>query len=250
MTHQRIRRVLGLAAAGISIGWPLAAQSAGSGFLFHEPVATLTLRGGFSRASAGSDLFSFTTDEFTLGRSDFSGGTVAADVGIRLKPRLQLVLGTAYTGSSKLSEYRHWTDNKNLPIEQTTSLDRVPVTASVKAYLTSPGRTVGRFAWVPSRYAPYVGAGVGAIWYRFRQQGDFINTNTLAVRADDLSSVGWGPSAQGFAGVDFSLTPRLAVSTEAKYVYARAKLDEKVFSGFQPIDLSGLSATVGLHVRL
>mgnify|MGYP006140199899 CR=1 FL=1 len=116
-------------------------------------------------------------------------------------PRLHVALGTAYAGSERRSEYREFEDNKDQPIEQTTTFQRVPVTAGVKAYLTPVGRRIGRFAWVPSRVAPFVGAGGGGMWYRFRQQGDFINTETLIIRTDRLRSSGWTKTAHAFAGI-------------------------------------------------
>ncbi|MBW3631031.1 MAG: hypothetical protein KY464_17300, partial [Gemmatimonadetes bacterium] len=181
---------------------------------------------------------------------DFSGPRIAADLGLNVTPRVQVVLGTAYSGTEKSSEYRDWVDNKDRPIEQTTTFERIPATASVKAYINSPGNAVGRFAWVPSRYAPYVGAGGGGMWYRFRQEGDFFNSETFVVRSDLLESKGWTRTAHGFAGVDLSLSPRLAITTEGRYDWGEARLDPRAFEGFEPIDLSGLSATVGIHIRL
>jgi hypothetical protein len=246
-----------LAALALSLGVlalaaPLSAQSSGNGFLFRKPAATLNLRGGFSHAIGGSDIFSFSKDKFTLGGGDFSGPMVAGDLGIHLSPRLQLVLGSAYTGSQATSQYRDFVeDNEGEDeVQQTTTFVRVPATASLKAYLAPPGREVGKFAWVPSRYAPYVGAGGGGMWYRFRQEGDFINEETFVIRTDRLESQGWTKMAHAFAGVDLSVSPRFAITTEARYDWGEAQLDNLVFEGFEPIDLSGLSATVGIQVRL
>ena len=239
-----------LTAGALSVAAPLAAQSAGNGFLFRKPVASLTLRGGLAQASAGSDLFSFSRKQFTLGRDDFRGPSIAADLGLNVAPRVQIVLGTAYSGTETRSEYRDWVDNNDQPIEQTTTFERIPATASGKASITSPGDEVGRFAWVPSRYAPYVGAGAGGMWYRFRQEGDFFNSETFVVRSDLLESKGWTKTAHAFAGVDLSLSPRDAITTQGRYDWGEARLDQYAFEGFEPIDLSGFSATVGIHIRL
>jgi hypothetical protein len=50
------------------------------------------------------------------------------------------------------------------------------------------------------------------------------------------------------AGVDYALGPRFAITTEARYLWSNAELSQD-FSGFQPLDLSGLSTTVGLSIR-
>jgi hypothetical protein len=242
-----------LSAGTLALAPSLAAQSSGNGFLFRRPAVSFDLRAGFAHASAGSDIFSFSEEQFTLGSGDFSGPAVAGEMGIHVTPRVQLVLGSAYTGRQARSEYRDLVEEVNgvdQPIEQTTTFVRVPATASVKAYLVPPGRTIGKFAWVPSRYAPFVGAGGGGMWYRFRQEGDFVNMDTNVIRSDQLDSQGWTKTAHAFAGLDYSLSPRFAITSQARYDWAEATLDEFVFEGFEPIDLSGLSATVGIHIRL
>lgn len=254
MTRRRLT-LWGIAAAlGVAALAPgAAAQSSGEGFLFRRPKASLSVRGGFAHALAGSDIFSFADRQFMRpggGDLSFSGPTGEGELGVMLLPRLHLALGAAYMATEQRSEYRDFEDNDDRPIEQTTQYVRVPVTAGLKAYLVPPGRAVGSFAWIPARYAPYVGAGAGGMWYRFRQHGDFINMSNFVVSADDLESHGWSPMAHAFAGVDYSLSPRVALTAEGRYVWAETELDPYAFEGFEPIDLSGVSATVGFQLRL
>lgn len=225
------------------------AQGSGNGFLFQAPVGSFALRAGYAHASAGSDLFTFVTNQLTVNRSNFSGPTVAADLAFRLAPRIDLVLGAGYAGTSTSSEYRQLVDQKNQPIQQTTSFQRVPLTASLRAYLMPRGRSIGHFAWVPARFAPYVGVGAGAVWYRFRQQGDFVDPSTNAVFTGDFTSSRWAPAAQGMVGADYSLTPRLALTGQAAYLWSKGTLDQTSFSGFHKLDLSGFTTTLGLAVR-
>lgn len=244
--------------AALLAAQPAAAQRAGDGFLFRQPAASLTLRGGFQHATAGSDLFAFTTENLTVDRGDFGGAMFGGDLSIRLRPRLDLMLGASYTGTDIASEFRDLveeTDAGDLPIEQTTRFQRVPVTASVKGYLAPRGRSIGNLAWVPARYAPYVGAGGGAMWYRFHQQGDFVDYQTLdpvdgtyEIFTDELESSGWTPTAHAMAGLDVSLTPRLGLTSEARYTWARAQ-PRDAFNEFDPIDLSGVAASIGIQIR-
>lgn len=224
------------------------AQDAGNGFLFGRPSGSFGIHGGYAIASAGSDLFSFTTKQLTLNRGSFDALSFGAEIAFSLTPTLDLVVGTTYARTSHPSEFRDWVDNKNLPIEQTTSFARWPLTASVKWYLMPRGRSVGKFAWVPTRYAPYVGFGAGTMWYSFEQHGDFIDFDSKNVFADTFTSSGWTPTAHALAGVEYSLTPRLALSSEARYQFANATLGTS-FVEFHRIDLSGFTATVGLTVR-
>ncbi len=243
----RIAWSVGLA-TGLVLPLPVAAQGSGNGFLFRQPVGSFGVRAGFAQASAGSDIFSFMTNELTLGRSDFAGVSYGADLAFRIWSRVDLVLGGAYSGSDVRSEFRRFVDNNDLPIEQTTNLARIPLTASAKLYLTPRGRSVGRFAWIPATFAPFVGVGGGAMWYRFRQQGDFIDMDTFEVFPDTFRSSGWTPTANGFAGLDVSLSPRFGLTGDGRYTWARAPLSSD-FSGFDRIDLSGYNASLGLYVR-
>lgn len=242
------RLIAFVALAGLSAGIAHA-QGSGSGFLFQQPAGSLTISGGFAHASANGDLFSFVTNQLTLNKGDFSGPMVGADLALRVAPQFDIVLGASYAGTSNPSHFRHFVDQNNAEITQVTDLRRVPIMLSGRLYLTPQGRSVGRFAWVPARFAPYVGAGVGAMWYRFSQHGDFVDfQNNNNVFTSEFTSSRWTPAAQGMAGVDFTLTPRIALTGEAKYIYAKGSLDQS-FSGFNNIDLSGLSTTIGLTFR-
>ena len=223
---------------------------AGRGFLLGTPEGTFTLRGGWALASARSDVFSFTTERLTLDRGDFSSPAIAADLSFPINRRTDLVISGAFQGTTKRSEFRAFIDNNDQPIEQRTMFDRVPLTVSVKRYLTNRGRSIGRLAWIPSRFSPYIGAGGGIMWYRFKQVGDFIdfNSGTLDVFPATLASDGWAPTVHALAGGEWNLSPRLAAVTEARYEWAHATLS-KDFSGFGRIDLSGLSTTAGIVVR-
>lgn len=247
-TLRPIYRVLGAAALVAGIASAAGAQGSGNGFLFQQPSGSLTINGGYSHANAGGDLFSFVTNQLSVDKGDFSGFTIGADLALRVAPRFDVVLGTSYAGTSAPSNYRNLVDQNNQEITQTTDFRRVPLMVSVKAYLTPRGRSVGRFAWVPARIAPYVGVGGGGVWYKFRQHGDFVDVNDNSVFTADLTSSNWAPAAQGLAGVDFTLTPHLALTGEAKYIWAHGKLSDS-FSGFDDIDLSGLSTTIGLTFR-
>jgi outer membrane protein W len=242
--------VLALLGVAVAFGTvaSASAQGAGEGFLFRQPVASITVRGGYAHATAGSDLFSFVTDTLTLDKGDFSGPTIGADLAIRVAPRFDVVISASYAGTSTPSHYRNFIDNDNNEITQTTEFRRVPLMLSGRAYLTPRGRAVGRFAWVPARFAPYVGVGGGAMWYQFKQHGDFVDFTDSSVFTSSLASSGWTPAAQGLAGLDFNLSPHVALNGEAKYIWAKGTLDDS-YSGFDKIDLSGFSASIGLVYR-
>jgi len=224
------------------------AQDMGNGFLFGAPSGSFAIRGGWAVARAGSDLFAFTTDRLTLSRGDFSSPSGDLDLAFNVNPQTQIVVAMSAAIKSKRSEFRHFIDNNDLPIEQTTNFVRVPLTIGVKRYLTATGRSIGKFAWIPSRFAPYVGTGGGVMYYRFRQSGDFVDFNTLDVFASQYESDGWAATMHVQTGLDYSLSPRFALTGEARYVWAKAPLSQD-FSGFQNLDLSGFSTSVGVAIR-
>jgi hypothetical protein len=241
---------LGMATAASGAVTAGAQEAAGRGFLFGAPTARLSLRAGYSGASAGSDLFSFVTDELTISKGDFSSFSFGGDLAFTVRPRWDIVLTVDADGMEKASEYREWEDNSGNPIEQRTAFSRQTYMMSARYYLQPNGRSLGRFAWVPAKYVPWVIAGVGRTSYSFSQNGDFIDyENGNSVFPDSFRSSQWGTTAQVGVGVDWSLNHRFAMTMQGRYLMGNAKLDGYDYTGFEPIDLSGLGMTAGLTIR-
>ncbi len=240
-----------LLCAGALLG-PLAVHSqtlSGDGYLFKRPTASFTLRGGYTQPSASSDVFNDSRKFLTLERGDFGTGSMSADIGIRVADRWSLQFNGGFSRRSIASEMRDWEDNDGLPIEQTTQLARAPFMVGLRFDLLQPGRRVGRLAYIPAKIAPYITGGGGMMWYRYRQEGSFVDFEDLAVFDTKLESKGTTGAAYGALGADFTLRPTLALTTEARYDYARAPMNRSYFRGFNNIDLSGVTATIGLTFR-
>ena len=248
MTHRRYAAWLLAATAIAAVTRPSLAQSAGDGFLFHAPFFTFGVRGGFDHATASSDIYKFVTQQLTLDRGDFSSATFGTSLGIPVSRSNDIVFDVGLTSVSRRSEFRDWVDQDNLPIEQTTSLRRIPVTVGVRHYLAARGRSIGRFAWIPAARTAYVGVGAGLMHYRFHQIGDFVDFQTLNVLPDEFTSTAWTPVAHALAGVEFSLGRVVMLTAEARYTWARGPVGRD-FVGFNRIDLSGISVTTGFSIR-
>jgi len=243
------RRPVSFALALLLGAAPAALAQSPDGYLFRPPAGMLTLRGGYSVANAGSDIYSFARQNLTLDRSDFNAGTAAFDLSFMATSRMDVSFGLGIARSSAGSEFRDYIDNNNLPIEQKTSLQTVPLSTTLRYYLAPRGRSLGRYAWVPARIAPYVGLGGGMVWYTFRQTGDFVDFQTLNVFNDNLSSSGRSLMGLALAGANVAMGTRWALTGEARYTFATAPLRQD-FVGFHSIDLSGLSFTGGISMRL
>jgi hypothetical protein len=243
--------VLIVAALAVMMGLPEAssAQTGGEGFLFKEPLVSVSLRSGYSVPRAGSDIFDHTVEQLTIDRRDFAANYFGVEVAARLSDRLDLALGAGYSGSSTASEFRDWVDNEDLPIEQVTDLSTTSLTLSAKYYLTDRGRTVGRFAWVPSKLNTFVGGGVGITNFDFLQRGDWVDFDTFEVFNTRFRSNGMALSTHAFAGVDFSINNHLFLTGEGRYSWAKGELDIFYYDGFEKMDLSGLQFSVGISAR-
>ncbi|MBC8086703.1 MAG: outer membrane beta-barrel protein [Phycisphaerae bacterium] len=231
---------------------PLAVHSqplSGDGYLFKRPSGSFTLRGGYTQPSASSDVFNDSREFLTLDRGDFGSGSFTAEIGIRVAERLSLQFNGGLSKRSIQSEMRDWEDNAGLPIEQTTNLTRTPFMVGMRFDLLSPGRRIGQLAYIPSRISPYVAGGGGVMWYKYRQAGSFVDFEDFSVFDTQLESKGTTGAAYGALGADFTLRPTLALTAEARYDYARAPMNRESFSGFNNIDLSGVTATIGFTFR-
>ncbi len=231
---------------------PLFAQElgqGGNGYFFRRPLLSFSLRGGYDRPRASSDVFDFATTQLTLNKGDLAAGGYRADIGVRLAERVELVISGGQSVRTAGSEFRKYVDNNDLPIEQTTKLSRVPLSLGFQYALTAPGERISRFAWIPSRITPWVGAGAGAMNYIFQQNGDFVDFQTLNVFRQEYRSSGWAPMGYANLGAEVRLTTRVSFTGDLRYTASRATLGG-TFVGFDKIDLSGTAATMGLTVRM
>lgn len=233
---------------------PVATSAQGRDFLFGTPRATFTFRAGLHMPRAGSgdgtqSLWDLTRSELTVDTRDLAGASIGGDLAIRATTRLDLLLSVGYTSSRTRSEFRDWVDQDDLPIEQTTEFSIRPVTVGVKAYLKDRGRAIGRFAWVPETWNPYVGVAGGIVSYRFVQHGDFVDFETLEIFGDRFYSRDRGATVHLFSGMDVAVNGRILFMGEAKYGFASAPLSTD-FVGFPDLDLAGLQVTFGIGFRL
>ncbi len=232
----------------------LLAQSAGAvgdGFAFRRPVVSLTVRGGYDRPLGNGEIFDFSRKNLTLSTGDFAAAGYQIDIGVRISDRTEIVVTGGDASRTAGSEFRNFIDNNDKPIEQTTRLRRLPLAVGVKYALSAPGERIGKFAWIPSRFTPWVGTGLGAMQYSFTQNGDFVDFQTLNVFRDELSSTGWAPMGYAHLGLDVRLTTRMSLTGDLRYTAARGTLArDGSFDGFGKIDLSGTAATMGFTLRL
>lgn len=226
---------------------PVVSPPAPSDFMLGRPKGFISLDGGFLFASAGSDLYDFVTDQLTVEKKSFNAPVIGGRIGVLITPRLEVGVLYENAKSQTASEYRDFIDNAGLPITQTTMRQDHQIAATVRWSLVPSGRRISRFAWIPRTFTPFVGAGAGAIKYRFEQFGSFVDFQTLRVFNDTFGSEGWAPSLHALAGADLRLYRKLYLTGEARYTWSSATLSAD-FVDFEPIDLAG--ARLGASLKL
>ena len=215
-------------------------------FLFGRPGKSLGFRGSWVFSRAGSDWYDFVGDQLTIEDGAFNAPAFGIELGISVAPRLEIVIGSEFSGTTAHSEYRHFVDNNRLPINQVTELREANIGGSLRFALTPRGREVGRLAWVPRALVPYVGAGGGASWFSLYQHGDFVDFVDLSIFTDAFESSGWAPSAHVFGGAEIKLHRRVYLTVETRYLWAAGDLGVE-WIDFDPIDLAGLRLSTGVN---
>ena len=231
----------------LMLALPAAAQS-GPDFLFRNPRASFGLRVGYAVPMVSSDIFDDTREELTVESGDFRAPIFGGQLAIRVSSRVDVAFDVSLSKSDTKSEYRDWVGSDDLPIEQWVEFQRVPFVFSAKVYLDDRGRSVGRFAWIPEAWTPFVGAGAGWVFYRFERDGEFIDLETLNIYRDRFISEGSAPTLHVYGGADWSLSPMFLLTAEGRYAWGRADMGSG-FVGFDPMDLSGFQVTTGISIR-
>lgn len=234
-----------LALAGaLSLPAGLGAQD---GFSFGQPKATVSLRFGQALPRVSGALFDDMRDRLTLGTGDFAAEAFAVDLLFRAGPNVDVGLGFAWAESAAQSEYDDWGRKDDSPIRQTTRLRRAPLAITARYYPLPRGESVAQYAWVPARFTPFLGAGGGFVFYRLRQNGDFVNEETLDIFSSVYETKGTALAGQVLAGADYWVTPAIALTAEGRYTVASALPGSDY--DYSRIDLSGLQLTAGLSFR-
>lgn len=214
-------------------------------FLFSWPRTYVGVSGGWLATSQSGGIFDLTRELLTVGDGDFNSGVARFVIGRAISRRFDLSAEVGVSHATVLSEYRDFLEG-DLPITQTTEFSQAPVSATLRMWLVPRGRTIGRFAWVPAAFAPYVSGGVGTHWYRFTQFGDFVDVIDFSIFGDTFESSGWAASAHIAGGVSAHLVKQLFMTIEARYGWAATPLSND-FVGFDDISLDGLQVTGGIE---
>lgn len=217
-------------------------------FLLSTPRVSLSIHGGFNAARAGSEVFDFTTNNLTVESSDFSSPAIRTEFAVRLTERFDVSVDVTWMDTEVRSESRDFIGSDDLPIVQMTEFSQTPISFNLKYYLKDRGRPIGSLAWIPEKFVPYLGTGLGIARYSFVQSGEFVIEETLEIVNERFESSTEGRLFHLLGGVEYAFSNHALVVLDGRYRWASARMRND-WVAFDDIDLSGLSVSLGLAVR-
>jgi opacity protein-like surface antigen len=197
----------------------------------------LDLRAGAFFPRADSNLFDDDSELYTVDKDDWIGFNGGAEFAWSFGEKFELGFHIDGYNRSINTEYRGFERESGRAITQTLELTTVPLGFTVRFV---PG---GRH-----RVTPYFGGGADVVFYEYQEFGDFIDFEDpdLPVIGDDFFSDGSAFGLHAVAGVRIPVSYDFAITGEVRYIWAKADMGDD-FRGNE-IDLSGPSATIGLHI--
>lgn len=170
---------------------------------------------------------------------DFNGATVGAEWLVGLGEHFDAGLGVGFYSKTARSTYLDVVDFDRSEIRQNLSLRVVPFTATVR-YLP-----LGR----SDAFEPYVGAGVGVLAFRYRENGRFVDFNDdNFIFPGDFKGSGAATGPLILGGARFPVGS-VSIGGEIRYQYAKGDLPtDQGFAG-ETIDLGGFSYLATVKLR-
>jgi hypothetical protein len=211
----------------------------------------LDLRLGWYFPSANSNLFDDVSSLYTRGVSfaettppgvqDGDWDSFYGGIEYNHKVANNVEVGISVDGYNKTldTSYREYVRQDDSPIQQTLRLSIVPIGLSLR--LVPTGRNV--------KVAPFAVVGIDAMIYKYEEFGDFIDffDPNREIIADSFISDGVGFGFHAGGGVRFAVSDDFSIVGEARYFWSKTQMNDD-FSQNE-LDLGGLSATLGFHVR-
>jgi hypothetical protein len=234
---------------------------------------TLTFKVGYFVPGLKSDFWTDELTNMTLRKSNFQDSTFGFAYEHFLTRELSIVIGLDTYSKSKTAIYKDYVGSTftegdfALPaqyyygdwdIQHTLSVSITTLQFSLKV------APLGRRA----KIIPYIGGGFNVTLWSLRMQGDFVDFAdewyyddpagfSVPIYPVYIVDVMEGESfgrlslgGQAFAGVQIPIANRLTLEIEGKYTFIKGKMGtdpNNGFTGFQPLDLGGMTFSLGIN---
>jgi opacity protein-like surface antigen len=214
----------------------------GIGLMLSAPASTfasgIELRLGGFGPRGHSNLFDDVDELFAVGRNDFRGFTGGIEYSLGVGDHVEVGFHLDGYGRTVTSSYRDFEHEDGSPIFQDLRLNIVPLGATLR-FLPAGRR---------ARFSPYLAAGADVFFYKYEEQGDFIDFFAdNEIFADAFVSEGATGGFHVAAGLRVPVSHDFSLTGEVRYQQARTRMDDD-FSQNE-LDLSGTSVTLGVHLR-
>jgi opacity protein-like surface antigen len=240
---KRLLAATAIAAASVLAPAPAAATPPGSDGAF-------TFRFGWFFPSGGGSFWETNEAAFTLDRSDFNGPIGGVGYSASVNNYFDVGFNVDFYGQSATSADRYYTDQFGNAILHDTRLSEAPLTVDFKVL------PMGRYArrgpegrQYVRHPVPYLGAGIGMVYWQYEEEGDFVATD-LSIVYDRLTDSGVAFETHVLAGIEFPVSPAWNITLEGRYSWAETNMGG-AFTTINPgeLDLGGASVFVGGALR-
>lgn len=201
---------------------------------------SINFKAGLFYPQMNSDLWEDNLENLAFEKQDMLAGYYAAEYEHFLGRYLSFSVEGGYYKKEVYSMYRDYTYQNDDPIYQNVALETGSLELGFKIYP----------AGHHSKFYPYIGVSGGMFYWKYEQWGDFINFQEDTIMENEyLETTTYSPG--GSVKVGFVVRPsrNMGFSLEGRYQYVKGNLSA-YFQDFEKFDLSGLSATIGVHIFL
>src|SRR5262245_11408644 len=207
---------------------------------------------GYFEPAGNSDFWDTQSQYLTLDPSDLSGALWGAAFAWHINPYFDLQVVTQYYSASTNVVYNDFVDDNGVPFSQTHWFYEAPLDFNIK--FLPIGRMSrdanGQFHHLRP-VVPYLGGGIGVIWWEYDIQGWFVDNifNPNIAYYNEISTNGFSPSVNVFGCFEVQFSPWIAIFFEGRYRWASGSLGGGYPYTADDIDLSGGSLSTGVSFR-
>ena len=203
----------------------------------------LSAYGGFRVFQFDSGLFGDNEVDFGITDGDFNGGRFGVEVDYALLPKLDISIGFGNASAETRASYLDFTYDDGGEIEHAASVSTTELTLGARFRLLRS----------PAPFRPYLVAGVSGIFYRYLEDGEFINFETFDIYYDAYEERSFLPGFFAGVGADFrviQLPDGRQVDLFGEFRYARSQGEHADdFGGFGDLTVGRSGGLFGVRIR-
>ena len=224
------------AIVGLAVLTGGAAEVAAQGNWQPGDFGALRLRLGLFEPDGDSRYFDDKALDWTGEPEDLEDAAAGMDYLWRYGRSSGLLFGIGFWEGEMTQAYRDFVDQGGMEISHLTSLETAELSVAW-SYRFGDGAGL----------TPYIGAGGGFLWWRLREDGDFIDFGDpgLPINRSFFEAEGWTTHYLLLAGAEVPMGSSWSFFAEGRWRTADDDLGDD-FAGFGEIDLSGREISAGV----